>query len=132
MLAVVSTIDAAAGKPESALVAYVEDDNLCLYFQTGKHTRKASNLKANHHVSFVVGLVFSELQTLQYDGVAELLEDVSAIEACKQRFLDKKSPTTKEYLERPDAIFFKVTPSWMRFSDYTKGNHPPVLEITEF
>lgn len=113
-LAVIATVDPAILTPESALVAYVEDTNLCLYFQTGKYTRKAHNLAKNLCVSFVIGHDLDELVTMQYEGRCEQLRDKDLIKECKQRFLAKNSPTTPEYLERSDALLFKVTPVWIR------------------
>lgn len=113
-LAVIATLDPKNPTPESALIAFVEDDNLCLYFQTGKYTRKAQNLSKNPYVSFVIGHTLDELATMQYEGRCEQLQSKDLINDCKQRFLSKNSPTTLEYLERPDAILFKATPVWIR------------------
>lgn len=131
-LAVISTVGFLGLAPESALIAFVEDEQLCLYFQTGKYTRKAANLVHARRVSLVIGLELKDMATLQYEGVAQKLMDLDQINDCKRRFLAKKSPTTREYLERPDAILFKITPTWIRFSDYTRGNHAFVTEIKEF
>ena len=130
-LAVISTVDPALGKPESALVAFAEDDHLCLYFQTGVHTRKARNLRANPQVAFVIGLGMDPMITVQYEGAAERLTDPAALEACKRRFVAKDSPTTEEYFNHPTAIFFKVTPTWIGRSDYT-GERPDVIELRDF
>jgi len=130
-LAVIATVDPARPAPESALIAFTEDDDLCLYFQTGKHTRKAANLRVNPYVSLVIGLELDDLITVQYEGKAEQLITPEDLEACKQRFIAKDSPTTEEYFNHPSAIFFKVTPTWVGCSDYT-GDKPDVIEIKEF
>jgi general stress protein 26 len=130
-LAVIATTDLLRSTPESALIAFTEDEQLCLYFQTGKHTRKAANLKVNPHVSFVIGLSLDDRITVQYEGKAAQLTDPVDLEACKQRFMAKDSPTTAEYFNHPTAIFFKVTPTWIGCSDYS-GSHPEVIEIKEF
>jgi len=130
-LAVIATVDPALPAPESALIAFTEDDDLCLYFQTGKHTRKAANLRVNPYVSLVIGLELDDLITVQYEGKAEQLITPEDLEACKQRFIAKDSPTTEEYFNHPSAIFFKVTPTWVGCSDYT-GDKPDVIEIKEF
>ncbi len=130
-LAVIATSDPVRPTPESALIAFTEDSRLCLYFQTGKHTRKAANLKANPHVSLVVGLSLNDMATVQYEGKALQLTSAADLEVCKQRFIAKSSPTTAEYFNHPTAIFFKVTPTWIGFSDYS-GSRPEVIELTEF
>lgn len=85
-LAVVSTSALAHVSPESALIAFAEDNNLCVYFQTGVHTRKANNLRLNPHLSLVFGLSLQDLITVQYEGTAEQLTSNEALAACKQLF----------------------------------------------
>jgi general stress protein 26 len=130
-LAVISTHGPTKPNPESALIAYAEDDQLNLYFQTGRHTRKAANIKANPHISLVIGLGLEPMLTVQYEGTARQLTDSLEIKAAQQLFYDKNSPTTREFMEHPTAILFKVTPTWIGCSDYT-GNKPQVIEITNF
>jgi general stress protein 26 len=130
-LAVIATASPLRPAPESALIAFAEDDDLCLYFQTGRHTRKAANLKVNPHVSLVIGLGLQDLLTVQYEGVAKQLVTKDELEACKQRFVRKDSPTTEEYFNHPTAIFFKVTPAWIGCSDYS-GPRPVVIELKDF
>jgi len=130
-LAVISTSNSKNPTPESALIAFTEDENLCLYFQTGKHTRKAQNLKVNPHVSIVIGLTLEDLKTAQYEGVATRLTGEMKLKECKEMFHQKNSPTTEEYFNHPSAIFFEVTPTWIGFSDYS-GKKPKVTEIKSF
>jgi general stress protein 26 len=127
-LAVIATVDPTKPTPESALVAFTEDKQLHLYFQTGRHTRKAANLRVNPHVSLVIGLSLKDLITVQYEGVVEQLTSPEELEACKKRFVAKDSPTTEEYFNHPTAIFFRVTPTWIGLSDYT-GKKPEVIEL---
>jgi uncharacterized protein YhbP (UPF0306 family) len=128
-LAVIATQNKEKNKPESALIAFVEDENFCLYFQTGKYTRKAKNLGTNLHVSLVIGLTLEDMATIQYEGKVDVLQDPQLIVECKRRFLEKKSPTTVKHLERADALFYKVTPTWIRFSDDTKGGPSSVIVL---
>jgi general stress protein 26 len=130
-LAVIATCSPSKPTPESALIAFTEDDDLCLYFQTGRHTRKAANLSINPSVSLVIGLNLNDLITVQYEGVAKQLASEEELTACKQRFISKDSPTTEEYFNHPTAIFFKVTPTWIGCSDYS-GARPEVIELKEF
>lgn len=130
-LAVIATSGSRNKSPESALVAFTEDAQLRLYFQTGKHTRKAANLQENPHVSFVIGLGMDPMITVQYEGAAHQLTTREELEACKQQFITKDSPTTEEYFNHPTAIFFQVTPTWIGCSDYT-GQKPEVIEIKQF
>ncbi len=115
-------------KPESALVAFVEDEQLCIYFQTGKHTRKAENLRTNSQVSLVFGLSLDDMITIQYEGIAKQLINAEDLTRLKELFMNKKSPTTEKYFNSPSSIFFKVTPTWIGCSDYS-GKKPMVFEL---
>jgi general stress protein 26 len=130
-LAVISTSSLASPTPESALIAFAEDDELQLYFQTGKHTRKAMNLKANQHVSLVIGLNLTDGMTVQYEGVANQILDQHEMQLCESRFMAKGSPTTEKHFNRPTTIYFKVSPTWIGCSDYSDAT-PDVIEIKQF
>ncbi len=112
-------------KPESALIAFVEDESLRIYFQTGTGTRKFTNLKTNGNVAFVIG--FGKT-TVQYEGIAKRVEDTKIIEQIKKKFVNKNSPTTKEFLNRPIVSFFEVMPTWIGYSDYSTDT-PIVSEL---
>jgi general stress protein 26 len=130
-LCVIATVDPEKPTPESALIAFVEDKTLCLYFQTGRQTRKAANLAGNPHVSFVIGLNAQDKITVQYEGTAEQLSEPTDLEACKQRFIDKGSPSTAKHFNNPATLFFKVSPIWIGYSDYS-GSKPDVFELKDF
>lgn len=114
-LATLSTISS-DGTPQSALVAFAEDNDLNLYFQTRSATRKYANLTNNAKVSIVIGWSLDSLKTLQYEGNAVEVKGSAEI---KDLFINKESPSTVEYLNHSDARFFKVTPTWLRYSDYS-------------
>lgn len=128
-LTVISTANMDTATPESALVAYVYNDKLELFFQTNRYSRKAANLKRNSQVACVMGLDLSDLVTLQYQGRAKQITDEQEVDVCKQLFIDRKSPTASpKYLEHPDAIYFKVTPTWIGCCEYT-SKKPIVIEL---
>jgi general stress protein 26 len=129
-LAVISTVKPER-TPEAALIAFAEDEQLRIYFQTGARTRKAANLKTNPAVALVIGISPEEWLTVQYEGTARQVTGADELKAVKQRFIDKDSPTKGEYLTDPSAIFFQVTPTWIGCSDYT-GSRPEVTELMEF
>jgi len=116
LMTIISTVSGAS-QPESALIGFAEDEAGNLYFQTKESSRKAANLQLNNKVSFVIGWDVASLTTLQYQGTAERVTAETEISAFKQRFIDKKSPAA-QYLENPDVQFYKVTPSWLRYSNY--------------
>lgn len=126
---VIATTASGSDKPHAALISFAEDESLCLYFQTNQQTRKAANLHTNATIALVIG-ADNEPITLQYEGVVEQLKDPSEIAACKQRFAHKDLPTPAAVLEKADTNFYKITPTWMRLSDYS--GPPKITELTEF
>lgn len=122
-LATISTVDESSMSPESALIAFVEGNELELYFQTSNRTRKYKNIQRNNKVAIVIGF---DMLTIQYEGFAEQIIDRLMIDKVKQMFADKESPSTRYYLDLPDAAIFKVTPTWIGYRDYI-GN-PPHIE----
>ena len=131
-LAVIATTDLLNKYPESALIAFVEDEGLTLFFQTNKYSRKAHNLRKNASISLVIGLAINDLKTVQYQVTAEQFVKPESIEKCKRMFIAKRSPTAKpEYLNHPHAIFFQTRPTWIGFHDYS-GKKTIVEEIQKF
>ena len=130
-LAVISTTAPSNPTPESALIGFAEDEQLCIYFQTKNHTRKAANLSKNPNVSLVIGLRLDDMATLQYEGKAQQIVKTEDLEVCKKQFAAKGSPSTKDHFSNPTTIFFKVTPTWIGFSDYSDKS-PEVIEIKDF
>jgi len=131
-LAVVTTTDLQNPYPESALVAFVCNETFEFFFQTNKFSRKAENIKKNQHVAFVLGLGLHDLGTIQYQGRVEQLAAKRDIERCKKHFIASGSPTAEpKYLDHPDALYFKVTPRWIGYHDYTKKK-TNVIELTVF
>lgn len=114
-LAVISTIDELGSNPQSALIAFAQNDDLEIYFMTFIDSRKYANLQKNASVSFVIGF---EYTTVQYEGMAYELVGIAAQEAL-EAFSLKETPCTLDFLKNPRARFFKVTPTWIRYSDYT-------------
>lgn len=123
VVGIVSTINSENNKPESAVVAFSETDNLELIFGTFNDTRKYKNLQSNNRVAFVIG--WDDI-TVQYEGV---VEELSGEQAEKSRNIHlAKNPGSKKYAFDEKQRFFKITPTWIRYSDF---NYDPekVLEI---
>lgn len=113
-LGVVSTIGSKDGKPQSAVMAFSEADQLEVIFGTFRDTRKYENLKNNPNVSYVIG--WGDV-TVQYEGIAEeALGD--QFELCRNIHL-AKNPESKKYAFDPRQRFFKVKPTWIRYSDFS-------------
>jgi general stress protein 26 len=117
-LAVISTIDVENNKPEAAVIAFSEKENLGLIFGTSAQSRKYKNLQTNQNVSFVIGWS-DELGTIQYEGIAQELLGNDALEHGKM--MAEKNESAAAFLTRDDQRYFLVRPTWIRFVDKSKS-----------
>ncbi len=113
-LAVISTV--VGGKPESAVLEFGETDKLELIFDTFTSSRKYKNLQTNKNVSFVIG--WDENITVQYEGMAEELIGEEA-KKYKQEYWTK-NPKAKRWETKEGITYFRVIPTWIRYSDLNK------------
>ncbi len=113
-LAVVATC-APSGVPQSAVVSFHINDEFELIVTAHREHRKVVNLRVNPIVSAVIG--WDDLQTLQLEGHAELLDGTSLDDA--KRYLATRSPDEFQWRQRVEGIvYIKITPTWMRYSDF--------------
>ncbi len=126
LLTVISTVDVSGTKPESAIIAFAEKDNLELVFGTSNLSRKYKNIQVNSYVSFVIGWS-RETGSVQYEGVARELSGAERDEHAA--LMVKKNPKIEKFLARAEQRFFLVKPVWLRLVDTTV--HPDkVSELT--
>lgn len=111
--------------PESALVAFVETDELEIIFETFVDSRKYRNLHIHSRVSTVIGWASESYVTIQYQGNALELIGEDVLKA-RELFRAKITPCTEQYLSDTRVRFFKIKPSWIRYSDYDQS--PPLIE----
>lgn len=126
-LAVIATVGKGSNEPESAVVAFAETEKLEIIFNTNTTSRKYPNISSNPCVSFTIGWDPKYHRTLQYEGT---VREVSAEEHAKYRsiLLAKKTPIKPAYIDDPAAKLFVVTPTWLRYGDYTK-QPPQIIEL---
>lgn len=110
-LAVLSTSQ--NDQPQSAVLEFGETKDLELVFDTFTSSRKYENLLKNNKVAFVIG--WDESITVQYEGIANELTSKES-EAYKKVYWEK-NPDAKKWEKREGITFFKVTPTWIRYSD---------------
>lgn len=128
-MATLSTVGADSGTPQAALIAFVETKQFEIVFETFGGSRKYRNLKHNGAVALVVGFSPTNHVTFQYEGVATEV-GAEAIASTKALFADKDTPCSAEFLEDPRVRFFKITPRWLRYSDYRQK--PPFIINRQF
>ncbi len=122
---VVATVGADA-HPEAATVGFSYDEDFKFMIATNRSTRKARNIEANSKVALVVG--FDGPKTVQIEGEAVAIDK----EEHKSR-IDmhlEKIPGAKEYADEPGQTYYLITPTWLRFTDYTKS--PDTFETKDF
>ncbi|MFA5827772.1 MAG: pyridoxamine 5'-phosphate oxidase family protein [Candidatus Shapirobacteria bacterium] len=117
-----------SGKTESAVMAFAVDDNFVIYMSTENTTRKFKNILKNNFVSVIVGGLKSD-PSVQLDGTTIILTDTEI--AAAKDFMLSLHPELKDYFNTPNSMFFTVTPSWLRYSDFSQ-NPPEVIELSQF
>ena len=106
--------------PESAVVAISNTEDLQIIFGTFQDSRKFKNLQRDRNVSIVVGWDNDKKQTMQIEGVAEIvseelrpkIEDIHCL----------KNKASEKFRGNLQQAYFLVKPYWIRFSDFSK--HP--------
>lgn len=114
---VISTVDPGNLTPESAVVAFSENKHLELFLGSFIDTRKNKNISKNPQVSFVIGWDNTNKITTQLEGMALLLEGDEREECIKRHF--EKNPDSKKYQNDPRQQYFKIIPSWIRYSNFS-------------
>lgn len=116
------------GSPHAATVHFAHSEEPFLfYFETYKDSLKAQPLFGRNRTraSFVVGSDEGTMKTLQVDGTVELLkpEEKNIFDSI---YLEK-FPKKKEKSKDPKFVFFKFTPTWWRFTDWTNPQGKIIL-----
>ena len=118
----VETSVTTAGAPQAAVVGVAVSDELELVFDTLGDTRKAANLRADPRIALVMG--WDDGKTAQIEGVADEPQG-DELARIKKVYLTK-FPDGVERESWPLITYFRVRPTWIRFSDFTTT--PPTIE----
>lgn len=123
-IAVLSTIHE-NNTPESAVVEFGETEELEIIFDTIHPSyRKYKNLMVNSAVALVIG--WDDDITVQYEGNAK---EIKAREKEKyKKIYFSKNPQASKWDSNPEIKYFKVSPMWIRYSDYSKRPYK-VIEL---
>ena len=118
---------AAEGGVQAALVGIAVTDTFEIVFDTLATTRKARNLRASPRAAFVLGGWAADERTVQFEGIAD--EPVGAeLDRIRTVYFTAwpDGPTRASW---PGITYFRVRPTWIRFSDFT-GASPHIVEFT--
>lgn len=113
-----------AGRPQAAVIGIAVTDELELLFDAFGESRKAQNLRKDPHVAFVIG--WDDAQTVQYEGVAD--EPQAAELARLKELYFNRFPDGPDRALLPDITYFRVRPTWIRYSDF-RGAEPVVVTL---
>jgi len=117
-LAVISTVSPEL-KPEAVLIGIAVCEKLELIFDTVKSSRKFQNILHNPAVALVVG--WDNEITLQVEGTASLLTDATADIALKEIYFNALGGARERAHTWEGLVHFKITPTWIRYSDFNEG-----------
>lgn len=123
-LAVVATKDS-SGHPQAAVIEFSQTDDLEIIFDMFTTHRKYQNLHHDPRVALVIG--WDNDVTVQYHGEARELSG-KELERCKNIHL-AKLPKAEKFVGMEATRFFKVIPTWIRYSDL-HVNPWKVFEVT--
>jgi uncharacterized protein YhbP (UPF0306 family) len=119
----VQATTAADAAPQAALVWFVANDGLELFFDTFASTRKAANLERDPRVAFVIGGGTGDERTVQYEGRVDVPRG-SELEQLQERYF-ARFPDGRRRASLPGIRYYRASPVWGRFSDYNLK--PPLV-----
>jgi general stress protein 26 len=115
----------ADGSAECALVGIAVSTELEIYFDTIGDTRKGQNLRRDPRIAVVIG--WDNEQSVQLEGLADEPKDAEL--AVLKRIYYAAWPDGPGRESWPGITWFRVTPRWIRFSDFNRADDA-VREMT--
>lgn len=109
-LAVISYVD--GSEPRAAVVEF-GNHGLNLVFDTASDARKVRCMQKNPKLAAVIG--WDGNITVQYEGTASQLSGTELDHYKKLYFA--KNPDAQKWESEPGIMYFKVVPTWVRYSD---------------
>lgn len=105
------------GAPQAAVVGIAVSDHLEIVFDTHGGSRKGKNLRRDPRIALVVG--WDDEQTVQLQGTTD--EPTGAELARLKAVYFARFPDGLERERWADITYFRVRPSWVRYSDFRPG-----------
>jgi general stress protein 26 len=113
-----------SGAPQAAIVGIVVSDRFEIFFDTIESSRKATNLRREPRIAFVIGgLLDGDERTVQYEGVADEPRG-SDLQRFKRLYF-KRFPDGRERQNWPGITYLRARSQWIRYSDCNQD--PPLI-----
>lgn len=123
-LGVLSTLSP-EGVPHARTMYYAADDHFNVFFLTTSGTRKVTDITHSAVAAFVVSNEDSP-QTIQIEGTITDCTETATIDPVTHNLLNTLrargehfAPVT--HLDMDGIRFYKLTPTWVRWGDFTHG-----------
>jgi len=124
--AVESTVHA-SGAPQSAIVGVAVSDQFEIVFDTVATSRKGMNLRSRAGIAIAIGsLEGDDERTVQIEGTAD--EPGGADRARLVDLYLGVFPDGRERQAWPGLIYVRVTPRWLRYSNFNV-DPPEIVEL---
>ncbi len=105
------------GFPEAALVQFVVNDQLELFFDSFDSTRKVANLRRDPRVAFVIGgHTAGDARTVQYEGMVDVPTGAE-LEYLKSSYFALHPDGPRRSGQR-GISYFRVRPRWIRYTNF--------------
>jgi len=112
---------------QAAVVGIAVSDDFEIVFDTLTDSRKATNLRVNPSIAFVIGSTHDDAErTVQYEGIADTPSGDELRRV--QEIYFEVFPDGRERLHWKGLIHVRVKPLWIRYSNYSP-KPPLVLEF---
>lgn len=112
--------------PHARTIYYATNDQFEIFFVTLAGTRKVVDINGDHRAAFVISDENAP-QTLQMEGTLLELPDTTIADPMVKELLDTLmergshfAPVT--HMDASSILFYKLTPTWMRWGDFTKAD----------
>lgn len=125
------------GTPSLRAMGSFTNDELDLYFSSGKNAAKVSNIEVNPTISFLFqheGQELTSFKSVTYVGKASLIKDEEELKKAVS-LLGEKNPRFKERAEKgqlSETAIFKVVPQNIQYLDYSNGIGPDSVKEVKF
>lgn len=113
--------------PEAAVIQFAITSDFKIIFNTYNTYRKYINMQSNQNVAAVIG--GEKGITVQYEGKAVELRGTE-LDKYKKIFHQKYPPS--KWHTHPETRFFKIIPTWLRYSDVRDFEKREIVEVKEF